>query len=126
MLQVLEFTNKFDRLNAQAMSALQIGTQELQAALASLPSERRQALEAAAARVRALITKYKNVNVVQLVLAYRSRWYGFGTESDAARSRWYLCPGGKAAYPSVLMNAIPAKVAGVQEIIAVVPTPDGA
>lgn len=123
---VLEFTNKFDRLNAQAMSALQIGAQELQAALASLSSERRQALEAAAARVRA----YHEVQKRECGSA------GFSyTEADGTvlgqkvtpldRVGIYV-PGGKAAYPSsVLMNAIPAKVAGVQEIIMVVPTPDG-
>ncbi|WMW80268.1 histidinol dehydrogenase [Undibacterium cyanobacteriorum] len=123
---VLEFTNRFDRLTAQSMSALQIDAQELQVALASLPSERRQALEAAAARVRA----YHEVQKRECGSA------GFSyTEADGTvlgqnvtpldRVGIYV-PGGKAAYPSsVLMNAIPAKVAGVQEIIMVVPTPDG-
>lgn len=123
---VLEYTNRFDRLTAQSMSALQIDAQELQAALASLPSERRQALEAAAARVRA----YHEVQKRECGSA------GFSyTEADGTvlgqkvtpldRVGIYV-PGGKAAYPSsVLMNAIPAKVAGVQEIIMVVPTPDG-
>lgn len=123
---VLEYTQKFDRLSIDAVSALEIPTSELQAALASLPAERRQALEAAAARVRA----YHEVQKRECGSA------GFSyTEADGTvlgqkvtpldRVGIYV-PGGKAAYPSsVLMNAIPAKVAGVQEIIMVVPTPDG-
>ncbi|MBC3882499.1 histidinol dehydrogenase [Undibacterium sp. LX40W] len=123
---VLEYTQKFDRLGVDAVSALEIPTSELQAALASLPAERRQALEAAAARVRA----YHEVQKRECGSA------GFSyTEADGTvlgqkvtpldRVGIYV-PGGKAAYPSsVLMNAIPAKVAGVQEIIMVVPTPDG-
>ena len=123
---VLEYTQKFDRLSIDAVSALEISTSELQAALASLPAERRQALEAAAARVRS----YHEVQKRECGSA------GFSyTEADGTvlgqkvtpldRVGIYV-PGGKAAYPSsVLMNAIPAKVAGVQEIIMVVPTPDG-
>lgn len=123
---VLEYTQKFDRLGVDAVSALEIPTAELQAALTSLPAERRQALEAAAARVRA----YHEVQKRECGSA------GFSyTEADGTvlgqkvtpldRVGIYV-PGGKAAYPSsVLMNAIPAKVAGVQETIMVVPTPDG-
>lgn len=123
---VLEYTQKFDRLGVDAVSALEIPAAELQAALISLPAERRQALEAAAARVRA----YHEVQKRECGSA------GFSyTEADGTvlgqkvtpldRVGIYV-PGGKAAYPSsVLMNAIPAKVAGVQEIIMVVPTPDG-
>jgi histidinol dehydrogenase len=123
---VLEYTQKFDRLSIDAVSALEIPTSELQAALVSLPAERRQALEAAAARVRS----YHEVQKRECGSA------GFSyTEADGTvlgqkvtpldRVGIYV-PGGKAAYPSsVLMNAIPAKVAGVQEIIMVVPTPDG-
>lgn len=123
---VLEYTQKFDRLGVDTVSALEIPTSELQAALTSLPAERRQALEAAAARVRA----YHEVQKRECGSA------GFSyTEADGTvlgqkvtpldRVGIYV-PGGKAAYPSsVLMNAIPAKVAGVQEIIMVVPTPDG-
>ncbi len=123
---VLEYTQKFDRLSIDGVSALEISPSEMQAALASLPAERRQALEAAAARVRA----YHEVQKRECGSA------GFSyTEADGTvlgqkvtpldRVGIYV-PGGKAAYPSsVLMNAIPAKVAGVQEIIMVVPTPDG-
>lgn len=124
---VLEYTQRFDRLAAvSTMQALEISPADLHAALASISSERRSALEAAAQRVRA----YHEVQKHECGSA------GFSyTEADGTvlgqkvtpldRVGIYV-PGGKAAYPSsVLMNAIPAKVAGVREIIMVVPTPDG-
>ncbi|MES2037042.1 MAG: histidinol dehydrogenase [Pseudomonadota bacterium] len=123
---VLEATNRFDRLNASSVAALELTQEEMQAALASLNAERRSALETAAARVRA----YHEIQKTECGSA------GFSyTEADGTvlgqkvtpldRVGIYV-PGGKAAYPSsVLMNAIPAKVAGVKEIIMVVPTPDG-
>nr|WP_315483064.1 histidinol dehydrogenase [uncultured Undibacterium sp.] len=124
---VLEFTQRFDRLaTVSSMQALEIPQADLHAALASISSERRSALEAAAERVRA----YHEVQKLECGSA------GFSyTEADGTvlgqkvtpldRVGIYV-PGGKAAYPSsVLMNAIPAKVAGVREIIMVVPTPDG-
>ena len=124
---VLEFTQRFDRLaTVSSMQALEIPQADLHAALASISSERRNALEAAAERVRA----YHEVQKRECGSA------GFSyTETDGTvlgqkvtpldRVGIYV-PGGKAAYPSsVLMNAIPAKVAGVREIIMVVPTPDG-
>ncbi|MBC3918432.1 histidinol dehydrogenase [Undibacterium sp. CY18W] len=123
---VLEATNRFDRLNASSVAALELTQEEMQAALASLNVERRTALEIAAARVRS----YHEIQKAECGSA------GFSyTEADGTvlgqkvtpldRVGIYV-PGGKAAYPSsVLMNAIPAKVAGVKEIIMVVPTPDG-
>ncbi|MFZ6639635.1 histidinol dehydrogenase [Undibacterium sp. TC4M20W] len=123
---VLEATNRFDRLSASSVAALELTQEEMQAALASLNVERRTALETAAARVRA----YHEIQKTECGSA------GFSyTEADGTvlgqkvtpldRVGIYV-PGGKAAYPSsVLMNAIPAKVAGVKEIIMVVPTPDG-
>ncbi|MFZ6801091.1 histidinol dehydrogenase [Undibacterium sp. Di24W] len=124
---VLEYTQRFDRLaTVSDMQALEIPQADLHAALASISSERRSALEAAAERVRA----YHEVQKRECGSA------GFSyTEADGTvlgqkvtpldRVGIYV-PGGKAAYPSsVLMNAIPAKVAGVREIIMVVPTPDG-
>jgi histidinol dehydrogenase len=123
---VLEATNRFDRLNASSVAALELTQEEMQAALASLNVERRTALEKAAARVRA----YHEIQKAECGSA------GFSyTEADGTvlgqkvtpldRVGIYV-PGGKAAYPSsVLMNAIPAKVAGVKEIIMVVPTPEG-
>ncbi|MBR7800818.1 histidinol dehydrogenase [Undibacterium fentianense] len=124
---VLEYTQRFDRLSGiSSMQALEIPQEDLHAALASISNERRSALEAAAQRVRA----YHEVQKRECGSA------GFSyTEADGTvlgqkvtpldRVGIYV-PGGKAAYPSsVLMNAIPAKVAGVREIIMVVPTPDG-
>lgn len=119
---VLEYTNRFDKTNAHQLSDLEIGHAELLAALNSLPAEQRAALQTAADRVRGYHEK-------QLM----SSWSY--TEADGTllgqqvtsldRVGLYV-PGGKAAYPSsVLMNAIPAKVAGVQELIMVVPTPNG-
>ena len=123
---VLEYTNRFDRIpgGAASMAAFDIGQAELDAALASLPEAQRAALHTAAARIRVFHERQ------------RDELKGFTyTEPDGTvlgqritpldRVGIYV-PGGKAAYPSsVLMNAIPAKVAGVEEIIMVVPTPDG-
>ena len=123
---VLEATNRFDRLSANSVAALEISQAEMQAALASLTPARRSALETAAQRVRAYHERQKT--------ECGSAGFSY-TEADGTilgqkvtpldRVGIYV-PGGKAAYPSsVLMNAIPAKVAGVQEVIMVVPTPDG-
>ena len=119
---VLEYTQRFDHLNAGTLAELELTQAELEAALDSLPADQRRALEQAAERVRAYHEK-------QLM----SSWSY--TEDDGTllgqqvtsldRVGLYV-PGGKAAYPSsVLMNAIPAKVAGVAELIMVVPTPGG-
>ncbi|PKO34253.1 MAG: histidinol dehydrogenase [Betaproteobacteria bacterium HGW-Betaproteobacteria-7] len=119
---VVEYTNRFDRLAVAAMMDLELGQPELQVALAGLSAERRAALEAAAGRIR--------------FYHERQKLEGWSyTEADGTllgqmitpldRVGLYV-PGGKAAYPSsVLMNAIPAKVAGVKELIMVVPTPGG-
>ncbi|CAN5891270.1 histidinol dehydrogenase [soil metagenome] len=123
---VLEASNRFDRLNANSIAELEISQAELQAALVSLAPARRAALEAAADRVRVYHERQK--------AECGSAGFSY-TEADGTvlgqkvtpldRVGIYV-PGGKAAYPSsVLMNAIPAKVAGVQEVIMVVPTPDG-
>lgn len=123
---VLEYTKRFDRVEAASMGALEVSQQQLEAALEDLEPKRRAALEAAAARVRAYHEKQK------IECGSHSWEY---TEADGTmlgqkvtpldRVGIYV-PGGKAAYPSsVLMNAIPARVAGVKEIIMVVPTPGG-
>lgn len=123
---VLEYTRRFDRVAVDAASLLELPRVVLEAALDNLPPKRRAALEAAAARVQAYHDKQKSE------CGSHSWQY---TEPDGTilgqkvtpldRVGIYV-PGGKAAYPSsVLMNAIPAKVAGVKEIIMVVPTPDG-
>ena len=120
---LLEYTRRFDRVDASTAADLEIGADAMQAALAALAPEDRAALETAAARIR--------------------RFHGEGRARD-----WHITdpdgttlgirvtpldrvgiyvPGGKAAYPSsVLMNAIPAQVAGVREIVMVAPAPDGA
>ncbi len=123
---VLEATHRFDRLLASSVAELVISQQEMQDAFHGLTPEKRAALETAAERVRA----YHQIQKQECGSA------GFSyTEADGTvlgqkvtpldRVGIYV-PGGKAAYPSsVLMNAIPAKVAGVAEVIMVVPTPDG-
>ena len=119
---LLEYTAKFDRVEAASAAELELTSNELEAALDAIDDGHRQALEAAADRVRAYAEHQK-----------MESWSY--TEADGTvlgqkvtpmdRAGLYV-PGGKAAYPSsVLMNAIPAKVAGVPELIMVVPTPGG-
>jgi len=119
---LLEYTHRFDRLDASSVAELEITAGQMREAHASLPAAQRDALGAAAARIRAYHERQKGHD------------WSF-TESDGTelgqrvtpldRVGVYV-PGGKAAYPSsVLMNVIPAHVAGVREIIMVVPTPDG-
>jgi len=118
---LFELTAKFDRLELTAES-IEVPASELDAALAQIPAEDRQALELAAQRIATYHAKQKqetwlssdedDIQLGQLV-----------TPLD--RVGIYV-PGGKAAYPSsVLMNAVPAKAAGVTEVIMVVPMPDG-
>ena len=119
---VLEYTRRFDRVQAQSVAHLEYTRDEMQRALAAIPPAQRAALEQAAARVRAFHER-------QLAQSW-SYTDGDGTRlgqqvTPLDRVGLYV-PGGKAAYPSsVLMNALPAKVAGVREIVMVVPTPDG-
>lgn len=119
---VVDYTNRFDRRNVQAFSELVIESAELNTALHQITPEQRQALEVAASRIKA----YHQHQV-------QSSWQY--TEPDGTvlgqkvtpmeRVGLYV-PGGKASYPSsVLMNAIPAKVAGVAQLVMVVPAPDG-
>ena len=123
---LLRYTSQFDRLQAQTASALEILPSELKNAYTQLSNEQSQALNNAAARIR-------NYHDQQLTNAGCQSWEY--TEADGTRLGQKVTPldrvgiyvpGGKAAYPSsVLMNAIPAKVAGVPKVIMVVPTPDG-
>jgi histidinol dehydrogenase len=119
---LLEYTAKFDRLTVNSFAELEISQARLQQALTGLSAVQREALEFAAERVRSYHEHQ------------RSESWTY-TEADGTvlgqqvtpldRAGLYV-PGGKAAYPSsVLMNAIPAKVAGVRELIMVVPTPGG-
>ena len=119
---LIEYTNKFDRTSASTMADLELTQEQLQAALDGLDEKQRTALITAADRVRDYHEKQKQdswqyTEADGIVLGQKV------TPMD--RVGIYV-PGGKAAYPSsVLMNAIPAHVAGVSEIIMVVPTPDG-
>ena len=123
---VLEYTNKFDRLTAKDMHALEIPRTEMQAALAGLPAARRTALQEAADRVRAYHERQKKECGSDGFTFTEADGTVLGQKVTPLDKVGIYVPGGKAAYPSsVLMNAIPAKVAGVGEIIMVVPTPDG-
>ncbi|MEI7463801.1 MAG: histidinol dehydrogenase [Burkholderiales bacterium] len=122
---VLEYTSRFDGLDAASVASLEIGRTELQAALASITPAQRSALEFAAHRVR-------DYHQRQLEACGRSWTYRdaegtvLGQKVTPLDRVGIYVPGGKAAYPSsVLMNALPAKVAGVGEIVMVVPTPKG-
>lgn len=119
---VLEYTNRFDKTNASSMAELELSRSELNAALSSLPAEQRHALQAAADRVRS----YHEKQVMQSWTYTEADGTLLGQQVTALDRVGLYVPGGKAAYPSsVLMNAIPAKVAGVKELIMVVPTPNG-
>ena len=123
---VLEYTARFDRLNASSVAALEISQADLQQALAQLPQARRAALQTAADRVRAYHERQKQECGSDGFLYQESDGTVLGQKVTPLDRVGIYVPGGKAAYPSsVLMNAIPAKVAGVQEVIMVVPTPDG-
>jgi histidinol dehydrogenase len=119
---VLDYTRRFDHLEAGSMRALEVSPERLEGALARLPAAQRGALEQAAERIRAFHRRQ-----LQDSWSYRE---ADGTElgqrvTPLDRVGLYV-PGGRAAYPSsVLMNGIPAKVAGVEEVIMVVPTPRG-
>ncbi len=122
---VLEYTQRFDGLAAKSMAELEITQDELKAALGQITPAQRSALEAAAARVREYHQR-------QLEACGRSWSYRdadgtlLGQKVTPLDRVGIYVPGGKAAYPSsVLMNAVPAHVAGVGEIIMVVPTPKG-
>jgi histidinol dehydrogenase len=119
---VLEFTQRFDRVNATSMAELEISLERAHAALNRIPKEQREALETAAERVRSY-HEHQKQDSWQYTEADGTI---LGQQITALDRAGLYVPGGKAAYPSsVLMNAIPAKVAGVDELIMVVPTPDG-
>ena len=122
---VLEYTERFDALSAPSVQALELTQAELRAAFDSIAVAQREALQAAAARVRSYHEAQKK--------ACGESWSYRDAEGSLLGQKvtpldrvGIYVPGGKAAYPSsVLMNAIPAHVAGVGEIIMVVPTPRG-
>ena len=122
---VLEYTARFDGLNAATMAALELTQAELKAAFETIPTAQREALQAAAQRVRSYHEAQKKAN--------GQSWQYTDNDGNLLGQKvtpldrvGIYVPGGKATYPSsVLMNAIPAHVAGVSEIIMVVPTPRG-
>ena len=122
---VLDYTRRFDRVDVPGMAALEIPQAELHAALQRITPQQRDALGQAAARVRRY--HQKQLEHVGQNWEYRDEdGTLLGQKVTPLDRVGIYVPGGKAAYPSsVLMNAIPAHVAGVEEIIMVVPTPDG-
>jgi histidinol dehydrogenase len=122
---VLEYTNRFDGLNATSVAALELTPAELKAAFDAIPADQRDALQAAAKRVRSYHEAQKKANGESW--SYRDEdGTLLGQKVTPLDRVGIYVPGGKATYPSsVLMNAIPAHVAGVSEIIMVVPTPRG-
>jgi histidinol dehydrogenase len=122
---VLEYTQRFDRLSADSLAALELQAGELAAAFDALPAKQRDALQAAAGRVRSYHEAQKKASGESW--SYRDAdGTLLGQKVTPLDRVGIYVPGGKAAYPSsVLMNAIPARVAGVGEIVMVVPTPGG-
>ena len=122
---VLEYTARFDGLRSTSMQALELTQAELKAAFDTIPAAQRDALQAAAQRVRSYHEAQKKA--CGQSWSYRDADGSLLGQKVSPLDRVGIyVPGGKAAYPSsVLMNAIPAHVAGVGEIIMVVPTPKG-
>lgn len=119
---VLEYTARFDRLQVSDIAQLEMPQARLQEALQRIPSDQRAALEAAAQRVR----EYHQHQVAQSWQYTEADGTVLGQKVTPMDRVGIYVPGGKASYPSsVLMNGIPAKVAGVKEVIMLVPTPDG-
>ena len=119
---VVEYTNRFDRMSVGSMAELEIPLERLQQALRNITPEQRTALEQAAARIKAYAERQK----MDSWSYTEADGTLLGQQVTALDRVGLYVPGGKAAYPSsVLMNAVPAKVAGVPELIMVVPTPDG-
>jgi len=119
---VIEYTNRFDGGSFKDGTELELSKEELNNALESINAEQRQALEKAAERVRA----YAEHQKMESWSYTEDDGTVLGQQVTSLDRVGLYVPGGKAAYPSsVLMNAIPAKVAGVPELIMVVPTPNG-
>jgi len=115
---LLEYTAKFDRVAARSMAELELPRSRLEAALAALPATERDALDSAAARVRAFHERQR-AQSWEYIDAEGTR---LGQRVSPIERVGVYVPGGKAAYPStVLMNVIPAKVAGVAEIVMASP-----
>ncbi len=119
---LLEYTHRFDRLDVAQAADLEISAIRLQQALTTISVEQRAALEIAAARIQAYAERQK----LESWCFTEADGTVLGQQVTPLDRVGLYVPGGKAAYPSsVLMNAIPAKVAGVPDIVMVAPTPDG-
>lgn len=119
---VLEYTNRFDRMSVASMDELVITAEEMKAALEGLPADQREALTEAARRIR----EFHENELAETFMVTDRLGNRMGQRVTPIDSVGLYVPGGKAAYPSsVLMNAMPAKVAGVRQIEMVVPTPGG-
>lgn len=119
---LLEYTNRFDRMQLDNAACLEMTSEQISQALGAISFEQRQALEQAAARIRSFHERQK-----QQSWSYTEPdGTVLGQQVTALDKVGVYVPGGKAAYPStVLMDVIPAKIAGVGEIIMTSPTPDG-
>ncbi|MEJ2454903.1 MAG: histidinol dehydrogenase [Candidatus Thiodiazotropha sp.] len=119
---LVDFTNRFDRWQAASAADLEIPLSRLEQAWNAIPAEQREALELSANRIRA----YAEHQIMDSWSYTEPDGTLLGQQVTPLDRVGLYVPGGKAAYPSsVLMNAIPAKVAGVEELIMVVPTPGG-
>ncbi|WP_027329601.1 histidinol dehydrogenase [Marinimicrobium agarilyticum] len=119
---VVEYTNKLDRRDGQTLADFMVPEEQLTSALESLPAEQQQALQVAAERIRTY-HEYQRQPSWDFTEEDGTR---LGQKVTAMARVGLYVPGGKASYPSsVLMNAIPAKVAGVAELVMVVPAPGG-
>ncbi|MGL4666719.1 MAG: histidinol dehydrogenase [Saezia sp.] len=122
---VLEYTARFDSVAASSMSELTLDAKDLEKAFYSLPQEQQKALEFAAARIR----RYHDMQMKECGQSWQYRDEDgslLGQKVTPVDRAGVYVPGGKAAYPSsVLMNVVPAHVAGVKDIVMVVPTPKG-
>lgn len=119
---VLDYTKRFDRVTADSVAALEIDRKEWFAARDALPTDQRRALETAAERIQS----YHQHQIAQSWSYAEPDGTVLGQKITPLDRVGLYVPGGKAAYPSsVLMNAVPAKVAGVSDVVMVTPTPDG-
>ena len=119
---LLEYTKRFDRTSAATVAELEIDPAEMRAALDALPDDKRTALETAARRIRA----FHQRQLAETWSYTEADGTELGQRVGALQSVGLYVPGGLAAYPSsVLMNALPAQVAGVDTVVMVVPTPRG-
>ena len=119
---LVDYTCRFDRFSATSMKDLTVSEEQLQTALNAIPDDQRNALETAAARIRS----YHERQLQESWTYKEHSGTRLGQKIQPMDRVGLYVPGGQATYPSsVLMNAIPAHVAGVEEIVMVVPTPDG-